>query len=143
MASSAARSGSFPFGTPLLLALAAIFLIAAQQEAHAYSNNPSLITGQTNKSGGAGCSGCHGAVNGVSVTITGPTALNKGQLGVYTITASKTGIADGTKMGLAVAASDSNPLTTVYANTVIQTEEMIHASGGGALFTTSGGSASY
>jgi hypothetical protein len=145
MESSAARSGSFTFGKSVILALTAMFLVAVQEEAHGYANSPASLTGRTNKSGGAGCASCHGAsADGtITVVISGPTALNKGQLGLYTVTASKSGIADATKMGLAVASSDSNPLTTVTANTVITSEEMIHASGGGALNTTSGGSASY
>jgi hypothetical protein len=60
------------------------------------------VTGKTNKSGGAGCAGggCHGTKTG-TYTISGPTTLNVGQTGNYTIT-----FPGSTKTGTNVAASD-------------------------------------
>lgn len=60
------------------------------------------VTGKTNKTGGAGCtgSGCHGAQT-ATVTISGPSSLNAGQTGTYTVT-----LSGSTKTGVNIAASD-------------------------------------
>jgi hypothetical protein len=70
------------------------------------------ITGKTNKSGGAGCtgSGCHGTKTG-TFTISGPGTLTVGQTGTYTIT-----FPGSSKTAANVAASDGTlaPVTTQF-----------------------------
>src|SRR5688572_15107556 len=65
--------------------------------------SPTGPTGRTLKSpGGTGCAGCHGpnADATMTTTISGPASLYPGQAGVYTITATKPGVANGTRMGI-------------------------------------------
>jgi hypothetical protein len=109
------------------------------------------VSGVTLKSGGAGCAGCHGATADVTVTvtITGPTALNASQAGIYTITANRpTGTTNGvTKMGFDVAASDApTPLSVIAGQSSLLNGgngEITHNLATGALHTTTGGTASY
>jgi hypothetical protein len=114
-------------------------------EAAAFSNSPGSLTGRTTRDTSAGCAGggCHGATTGVTVTISGPTTLNAGQLGTYTLTASKAALADGTKMGMVAASSDGTLANSAGMPTVLQGNEIIHAASAGALRTTTSSAATY
>ena len=131
------------------LAKYSLFLLMASiaNEAMARANDPAFLYGRTLKNTASVCGSCHSG--GTTVTITGASALNKGQASTYTVTATKAGVADGTKMGVAVAASDTPSVLTVVPGmpTVAQSgasdNEIIHASSVGALRTTTGNSATY
>jgi uncharacterized repeat protein (TIGR01451 family) len=134
---------------PFLAGVCGLVLVAF--DAAAYTSNPagsSVITGRTNKNGGAGCNTCHGAQDTtVGVAITGPTAapyvLSAGQSGTFTITATKSGTS-GYYMGIAVAATDATSLSNFAGEpTAITNGEVIHHSGAGALRTSNGTTANY
>jgi hypothetical protein len=143
---SAARSRLYWIVSAALLLAA---LAGVQQQALAYTATPQSLTGRTNKSGGLGCGdavGCHtNNVQNAAVSITGPASLKPGQLGVYTVTATRASLGSGAKIGMAVAAIDpGSPLTENAANLVVTGGEVIHSSAGGALNLTNGsGTASY
>lgn len=103
------------------------------------------IAGRTN--GGGGCATCHGAAvdTGIAVAISGPATRTAGQLGTYTITATKSGLINGLKMGFNVSASDGALSVVAGQSTSLVGSEITHNVGIGALATTAGGtgSASY
>jgi len=77
------------------------------------------VTGKTNKTGGAGCtgSGCHGAQT-ATVTISGPATLNVGQKGSYTVT-----LSGSSKTGVDIAASHGT-LASTTTNLVLSGDEL-------------------
>ncbi|MEO8101206.1 MAG: choice-of-anchor V domain-containing protein [Betaproteobacteria bacterium] len=103
------------------------------------------IPGKTN--GGGGCTSCHGVSvdSGIAVAVSGPTTRTAGQLGTYTITATKGGIADGLRMGFDVSSSDGALSVVAGQSTSLVGSEITHNVSVGALATTAGGtgSASY
>ena len=77
--------------------LAFLVVLSLPDQASARKN----ITGATLKTGTAGCS-CHGSANSsFSVAITGPSSLQVGQTGTYTVT-----LGGSTTTGVNIAASD-------------------------------------
>ena len=121
-----------------------VLLTGLQQEAFGFAATPASLTLRTNRDSGSGCAACHTGAQDASVTISGPSNLKPGDSGVYTVTATKGSLGSGVKMGMAAASSDpGTPLSESAANLVVQSGEIIHSSAGGALNTTSGGSASY
>ena len=88
-----------------------LILVAGNEAAFAYQvQGP---TGKTQKSGGAGCTGCHGPTppyfQNLSVTISGPSTLAPGIAGTYFVTATVFPTGAGLKMGVNIAASDTPP----------------------------------
>ena len=129
-------------------------LLGASAMSFAKESAPGIIKGLTNKNGGAGCAACHGARDAtMAVTIAGPSYLAPGAAATYTVTNTKSGVLDGTRMGMAVAASygpaTTTPLsiqagqTNLVVDEVITNGEVIHSAAGGALKTTLSGTASY
>src|SRR5688572_1356875 len=128
-------------------------LAGAPMDALAYSNDPAALVGRTNRDGGGGCwrdeldgGGCHGngANVSVSVSISGPTALNPGETATYTVTLAKGGNANGTPVGVAIASSSGvlsvlpgEPMTTAGNG------ELIHTTSLGPLKGTINGVATY
>ena len=153
MNSSTIRHGHFVRG--LLLCVFAALLLGFSTISPAKEAAPSLIKGLTKKNGGAGCAGCHGAADpNMAVTIAGPSYLAPGVAATYTATNTKSGVADGTRMGVAVAAdygpASITPLsiqpsqTNLVVDETITNGEVIHSKPvSGSLNTTTGGSASY
>jgi hypothetical protein len=99
-----------------------------------------------------GCGGCHGSAvdMAITVSISGPTALDAGQSATYTVTAGKPGVTNGTKMGIDVATSDPSgalsnaPSMPTRVNLSINgTGDIVHTTAAGALRTTSAGTADY
>ena len=130
-----------------ILLLASTF--AAIPDAGAYSNQPSLLAGRTDRVGstGAGCTGggCHGS-GGLTVTISGPRSLNPGERGVYTVSAS-TGSPNAARMGVAIATDDAGTALSIPFGQPLSVQgggsELIHDAFLGALPTAASGSASY
>lgn len=153
MNSPAIRHGHFVRG--LLLCVFAALLLGFSAISPAKEATPSLIKGLTKKNSGAGCVACHGAADAtMAVTIAGPSYLGPGVAATYTVTNTKSGVADGTRMGVAVAAdygpASTTPLsiqasqTNLVVNETITNGEVIHSKPvSGSLNTTTGGSASY
>jgi hypothetical protein len=83
---------------------------------------PTGVSGLTRKSGGSGCTGCHSgsSIDGV-VTISGPTSLQVGQSGTYTLT-----ISSGTLIGCDIAAS-SGTLAKVSSALQVMSGEVTHS----------------
>jgi Arc/MetJ family transcription regulator len=103
------------------------------------------VTGRTNLSGGTGCAGCHGASADatINVSITGPSALFPGQRGTYNVAVARAS-AEGSKVGIDVAASDAGSLSVVPGEpTAPSGNEITHSAAVGALRTISSGSTSY
>ena len=137
---SAARSRAWLASIPFLFALG-----FAPSAIEASSGG---MTGVTQKPGssGTGCNSCHSSQDaGLSVVISGSNALNAGQASTYTITSTKSGVANGTKMGIDVAASDSpTPLSAVGGQcTNVASNEITHNQNLCALHTTTSGSTFY
>jgi len=132
---------------PLLCAAAFATLIP---DARAVSATAGL-TGRTNKSGGAGCSGggCHGdqAQDGatMSVVISGPSYLAPGAVGSYSVTATKATLGAGARMGVNIASTEGGTsLSESVANLVVASGEIVHSAPTGTLNTTAAnGSAAY
>ena len=139
----------------LVLCVFAAILLGASAISYAKESTPSLIKGLTIKNSGAGCVACHGAVDAtMAVAIAGPSYLAPGVAATYTVTNTKSGVADGTRMGVAVAAdygpASTTPLsiqpsqTNLVVDETITNGEVIHSKPvTGSLNTTTGGSASY
>ncbi|MEO8383665.1 MAG: choice-of-anchor V domain-containing protein, partial [Betaproteobacteria bacterium] len=128
----------------LFVSLATLFCSVLGFQANVFGN--STPTGNvTGKATGAGCSGCHGAsADGtLSVVITGPATLTAGSLGTYTITATKSGIANATKMGFDLIASDGTLSIVAGQSTALTGSEITHSASVGALATTTSNSANY
>jgi hypothetical protein len=129
----------------IVAAVCAAFLATIPAEALAWSTG---ITGVTHKSVGSGCVGCHGAAPDplISVAITGPATLVAGQAGTYTVTSTRSGIANGTRMGVDIAASDAPTPLSIGADPDIYLDgasgELTHVSAA-AAHLTAGSSASY
>lgn len=125
-------------------AVVMLLLIMAGAPFRAYAS-ASGVPGKTN--GGGGCTNCHGlSVDaGIDVAVSGPTTRTAGQLGTYTITATKSGIANGLRMGFDVSASDGALSVVAGQSTSLVGSEITHNVSVGALATTAGGtgSASY
>lgn len=131
------------------IAVAALCTIAivVQGDAHASSNG---VTGVTLRGTSSGCAGgCHGnttADYSMNVSISGPSGLRAGATAVYTVTAQKPGVGNETRMGFAVATTDTAPvLSTVDGNTRFDTaaNEVVHDASRGALNVSQNGVASY
>ena len=148
-------ANSFQFFRMMLRSTVCILLCTIvaglAQEAAAYSTSPALISGRTNRDGGAGCAGaCHGGVAAdgtMTVQIAGPAMLAIGATALYSVTATKASLGAAVKMGTAIAASDS-PTPLAAASTALDlnapTGELIHNANLGSLNqTNSGGSATY
>ena len=97
------------------------------------------------KANGTGCSTCHGATADATMTVavTGPTMLTAGSIGTYTITATKSGVANGTKMGFDLRVSDGTLSVVAGQSTALTSGEVTHSASVGALATTTSNSASY
>ena len=147
------RHGQFVRG--LLLCVFAALSLGFSAISPAKEAAPGLIKGLTKKNGGAGCVACHGAADAtMAVTIAGPSYLAPGVAATYTVNNTKSGVADGTRMGVAVAA-DYGPATTtplsiqpsqtnLVVDETITNGEVIHSKPvSGSLNTTTNGSASY
>ena len=99
-----------------------LILVAGNEAAFAYQvQGP---TGKTQKSGGAGCTGCHGPTppyfQNLSVTISGPSTLAPGIAGTYFVTATVFPAGAGQKMGVDIAASDTpTPLSESASNLIV------------------------
>ena len=128
------------------------------QQVSAFSASPASLSGRTNKDNGGngiGCVTCHALDASMAVTISGPATLPIFSTGMYTITASRTGLGagginSGVKMGMAVAASDGPPSPLSedsLALALVSSGEVIHSAlggtGGSLNVTNAAGSASY
>ena len=114
---------------------------------HAVFANSTPTTNVTGKANGTGCAGssCHGvsADATIGVAVTGPTTLTAGSIGTYTITATKSGIANSTKMGFDLRVSDGALSVVAGQSTALTSGEITHSAIVGALATTLSNSASY
>jgi hypothetical protein len=100
---------------------------------------------RTNIGTSPGCAACHGGPvdGGLSVAISGPAALNPGQSGTYTLTSTKPGVADGTRMGLNIASSERTGLSPIAGQcTAVDQNELKHDAFVCPLKETTGGAAS-
>ena len=89
-----------PITGRLVLCVFAAILLGVSAISHAKESTPSLIKGLTKKNSGAGCVACHGAVDAtMAVAIAGPSYLAPGMAATYTVTNTKSGVADGTRPG--------------------------------------------
>lgn len=97
-----ANSGTIRNSTMALL-ISAVALFS--QAAFANSTPTGNVLGKAN---GTGCVGCHGTPTDatISVAITVSAILTAGSIGTYPVTATKTAIANGTKLGVDVRVSD-------------------------------------
>ncbi len=130
----------------LRMGLALLATVGAISAAHAYSGFPDFLAGRTLKHGGVGCTGCHtGPDPATTITLAGPSVLGRGESAVYTVTASRAGVPNGSRMGAVIAASDSpSPLSVSPGEPMVLTAgEIVHSTGAGALRTTTNGSGSY
>ena len=135
------------------VALSCASLCGVPTDSLAYSNDPDSLVGRTNRDYAVGCwrdeldgGGCHG--NGanvtVSVSITGPNALNPGESATYTVTLVKGGNPNGTPVGAAIAATGG--VLSAFPGepmAVVGNGELIHTSNLGPLKGTTSGVASY
>ena len=142
-------TGIFPASAHCLRRLSALGLVwlafaGFHQQVFARSASPELLIGRTNKDNGGngiGCAGggCHAQDAGMAVTISGPATLPIFSRGMYTVTATRTGLGlgginDGVKMGMALAASDGppTPLSEDSLDLVLASSgEVIHSALGG------------
>ena len=132
---------------PLLCAAAFTTLVPDAQAVSATAG----LTGRTDKSGGAGCSGggCHGdqVQDGatMSVLISGPDFLAPGANGSYTVTATKASLGAGARMGVNIASTEGGvSLSESAANLVVSGGEIVHSAPTGTLNITDGnGTAAY
>ena len=130
------------FAARMAVVVLLLSMVGTPFRAHAVSSG---ISGRTN--GGSGCATCHGSFvdTGIAVAVSGPATRTAGQSGTYTITATKSAIANGLKMGFNVSASDGALSVVAGQSTSLVGSEITHNVGVGALAVTAGGtgSASY
>ena len=127
-----------------MIALASIFVSDASADSNPGPRGLTLKSGPST----TGCGGCHNGLAdpGIQVTISGPTLLNAGQVGTYSVTATKASVPDGTRMGVDIAASDAGVLSSIGGQaTVLLNGEVVHSTSNGtvALRATQKGSANY
>ena len=123
----------------------AVIFAAVVCHGPAASATSSGLVDRTNIGTSPGCATCHGGPtdSSLAVTISGPAELSPGQSGIYTLTSTRPGVADGTRMGLNIASSERNGLAPVAGQcTEIDGVELKHNAFVCPLKETTGGTAS-
>jgi len=109
----------------LQISAAILFALSIAPEASA---NSSGFPGRST----IGCGDCHSSPgNMATLTLSGPTALNPGQSGTYTLTATQSTVNNTVRMGLDVTSSDGVSSLAVIAGqcTNISGSDLVHNSG--------------
>lgn len=116
--------------------IVACFALAEHRPRRIVPNLPTGITGRTLRDSTAGCGECHTPASyggsTPTVTITGPTTLNAGATGAFTIKTVQATADGGTLTGIDVASSNSAGLTTSDANSQLSGNEITHKAPPGA-----------
>src|SRR5688572_21494193 len=99
-------AGSLRRCTAMLMA--GTLLAVLPLEAQAFSSG---VSGQTAKTGGSACQGCHGN-SGTTVVISGASPINKGATSTYTVTLTRA-TAPTQPAGVDIAATDGATLGLV------------------------------
>jgi hypothetical protein len=128
-----------------MLALLCLAIMAlAPRASYAISFGVVSATQKPGSSGG-GCASCHnvggtsaGSATGnvASVVISGPTTLDAGASGIYTVTLSQVATAIGVKAGINVEASDGVLSNVAGQSTVIESGQVKHTTVVGPLHAT-------